>query len=131
HNEQVEHYSIYCFLCQQLFTDIDELQRHLFLHIQQCQQRSQSPKLPSFGCDACGRNLSSEQELQKHRKRFHASTTPRDIVVTYQCDQCDIIYLSLDFLEKHKRLHENGAHTLYNEQHISWQLAKQKYAPRS
>ncbi|XP_032590629.1 uncharacterized zinc finger protein CG12744 [Drosophila grimshawi] len=66
-----EEWAIQCFLCQELFTDIDELEKHFLIH---CTEHAECITTQLLNCDVCGRKLRSESELNKHHKRFHAAS---------------------------------------------------------
>lgn len=138
--EQIDsyEYGINCFLCQKLYTDIDELQDHLQNH---SIESTQSTPLKYYNCDVCGRGLRSEEELNKHIKRFHGTHLIRKKIEAgdrFKCDKCGDIYIGSDYLEKHKQT----AHTVKDdttqspfkkELKIITRIipAKPKYAPRS
>ncbi|XP_064552046.1 uncharacterized zinc finger protein CG12744-like isoform X2 [Drosophila montana] len=134
---ELEEGGINCFLCQQLFTDIDELQQHFLTHFAECAENTTTK---FFNCDVCGRSLRSEQELQKHHERFHAAHLIQiESRNRFKCEKCNNVYLSLDFLEKHIQVAHNVGETFtqapaQSEQRTVMFLnppAKQKYPPRS
>ncbi|XP_032292069.1 uncharacterized zinc finger protein CG12744 isoform X3 [Drosophila virilis] len=139
-NVELEEGGINCFLCQQLFTDIDELQQHFLTHFAECPANTTTK---FFECDVCGRSLRSEQELHKHQERFHAAHLIKKDIETrnrFQCEKCNNVYLSLDFLERHIQLAHNVGQTFGQAPPAQPQQmtvvflnppAKQKYPPRS
>ncbi|XP_017960222.1 uncharacterized zinc finger protein CG12744 isoform X2 [Drosophila navojoa] len=130
-NEKIDsyEYGIKCFLCQKLYTDIDELQDHLQNH---SIESTTNTALRYYNCDVCGRGLRSEEELKKHIKRFHGTHLIKKEIEAgsrYKCDKCSDIYISSEYLEKHKET----AHSVQKEFKIITRIipAKPKYAPRS
>ncbi|EDW09230.2 uncharacterized zinc finger protein CG12744 isoform X2 [Drosophila mojavensis] len=139
-NEEIDSYKygIKCFLCQKLYTDIDELQDHLQNHSIEI---TENPALKYYNCDVCGRGLRSEEELKKHIKRFHGTHLIKKEIEAgnrFKCDKCSDIYIGSDYLEKHKQMAHNvkdgtAQPPIQKELKIITRIisAKPKYAPRS
>lgn len=131
-------YGIRCFLCQQLYTDIDELQQHLQEH---SIESTENTTPTYYNCDVCGRSLRSEEELNKHMARFHATHLIKKDIESgnrFKCDKCNDIYISFNYLEKHIQSAHNARDErtkspLRKDHKLVTRIipAKQKYAPRS
>lgn len=100
--EDCDGYTMNCFLCQRIFTDIDELQQHLCIHY--AEHTDLNTTTQYFNCNVCERSLRSEQELQEHYKRYHEATLIRkeqEAGKHFQCKLCGNVYVSSQFLLKH------------------------------
>lgn len=104
-DEDCEGCTMSCFLCQQIFTDIDELQEHLSIHYVQYSDLERTAQY--FNCKFCGRTLRSEADLKEHHKRYHEATAMRKEIESEEsvsCKLCGYICESSYILLKHVEL---------------------------
>ncbi|KAH8372381.1 hypothetical protein KR093_011269, partial [Drosophila rubida] len=140
--EECDGFAMNCFLCQQIFTDIDELQEHLSVHtVETSNQNIASQQY--FNCNVCERSLRSEKELKKHYKYYHESNMLRKDNETserFQCEHCDNIYITQKYLQHHMDIEHGPKEEKAREVtessekfYVAIQLVerKQKYPPRS
>ncbi|KAH8297384.1 hypothetical protein KR044_011124, partial [Drosophila immigrans] len=140
--EECEGFAMNCFLCQQIFTDIDELQEHLSVHsVEPLNQNTTAQEY--FNCNVCERSLRSEKELKKHYKYYHESNMQRkdnEANERFQCEHCDNIYITENYLQLHIELEHSpkekkakNATDPSDKFYVAIQLIerKQKYPPRS
>lgn len=139
--ENRDEYTMNCFLCQKLFTDIDELQEHLSIHY--IEHSDLNTTTQYFNCNVCERNLRSEQELNDHYKRYHEAMMIRKEIAAgkrFPCKLCGNVYISFQFLLKHVDLShcknkESAKHVTQKPEKMYAALQcvepKKKYPPRS
>ncbi|KAM8712997.1 hypothetical protein ACLKA7_013333 [Drosophila subpalustris] len=136
-DEDCDGYTMNCFLCQRIFTDIDELQQHLCIHYAEHSDLNTTTQY--FNCNVCERSLRSEQKLQEHYKRYHEATLIRKEMEAgkqFECKLCGNVCLSSQLLLKHVEMTHcprkeklNRPATMYAA--IQRVTPKIKYPPRS
>ena len=79
-----------CRNCDQIFTDVDSLERHL--------QSSHSASCRNYACKICGKYFATTSGLKQHA-HIHSSVKP------FVCEVCKRSYTQFSNLCRHKRMH--------------------------
>ena len=54
----------------------------------------------TFVCHTCGKNYTSLEYLQRHKRRFHDKSA-KSMTTSLKCDFCDIVFTMKKSLDKH------------------------------
>ncbi|CAG9812850.1 unnamed protein product [Phaedon cochleariae] len=84
-----------CYVCDQVYTDIDKLDEHLI--------SKHNYRRDEYQCDYCPRAYSYRPCLIKHRSIKHGETKK------YHCENCPKVFTDPSNLQRHIRTHHVGA----------------------
>merc|ERR1719228_321964 len=109
-DKQKHHNFFKCSRCAQTFPVVKDLTEHIVVkHAEEnTGRRVKANTEPNMElkcrCTLCLRNLLVRTELEPHYREFH----PGQSCDSYMCGLCNKIFRSVDFLERHEKIHRDS-----------------------